>query len=223
MSATFIHLEAEQITPNHKEVFRYLGYNVNSTPDETVKALAEKAIEKMRSIIMPQAVYDFYDLSFSEPEEKKLAQTQNEAQNETQSIPEIQFGEIKISSKYLWPLFKDCKKVCVAACTIGPQVDSLIRRTGAINSALASVMQATGAMFIEEFVDFVNSRIKSDAAQEGFQTKPRYSPGYGDVPLDLQKNIFSMLPCTRIGLSLMQTLIMAPEKSVTAFIGLKKI
>ena len=41
----------------------------------------------------------------------------------------------------------------------------------------------------------------------------------GNVELSVQKEFFRLLPCTRIGLTLMDTLIMSPEKSVTAFIG----
>ena len=51
--------------------------------------------------------------------------------------------------------------------------------------------------------------------------RPRFSPGYGDVSLEVQKDFFRLLPCQRIGLTLMDTLIMSPEKSVTAFIGIK--
>ena len=89
-----------------------------------------------------------------------------------------------------------------------------------MNPVYASILQATGAMYIEELVDITNSEIKKIAEAAGLNTKPRYSPGYGDVPLQVQKDFFRLLPCTRIGLTLMDTLIMAPEKSVSAFVGL---
>ena len=79
-------------------------------------------------------------------------------------------------------------------------------------------MQACGAMFVESFVDSFNEKINRD--YQG-KTKPRFSPGYGDVPLTVQKDFFRLLPCQKIGLTLMDNLIMAPEKSVTAFIGIK--
>ena len=107
------------------------------------------------------------------------------------------------------------------AATIGPQVDALIRKYTSLDSVYASILQATGAMYIEDVVDFVNKEIKKIAEAEGFSTRPRYSPGYGDVPLEMQKEFFRLLPCTRIGLTLMDTLIMAPEKSVTAFVGVE--
>ena len=53
--------------------------------------------------------------------------------------------------------------------------------------------------------------------------KPRFSPGYGDVPLEIQKDIVMLLDCAkRIGVSLNDSLLMSPSKSVTAFIGLQE-
>ena len=132
----------------------------------------------------------------------------------------LHFADISLHSKDLGVNLNGCSKVALLAATIGPQVDALIRRHSSQDPVYASILQATGAMFIEEVVDLVNAEIKKIAEAQGLKTKPRYSPGYGDVPLDIQKEFFRLLPCTRIGLTLMDTLIMAPEKSVTAFVGL---
>ena len=133
---------------------------------------------------------------------------------------EISFADVTLNSRDLTTNLTGCTKVALLAATIGPQVDALIRRHSTVNPVYASILQATGAMFIEEVVDLVNDEIKKIAASQGLKTKPRYSPGFGDVPLEVQKDFFRLLPCTRIGLTLMDTLIMAPEKSVTAFVGL---
>ena len=49
----------------------------------------------------------------------------------------------------------------------------------------------------------------------------RFSPGYGDYPLDTQKRLLRLLDAPRkIGLSLNDSLLLTPVKSVTAVIGL---
>ncbi len=51
--------------------------------------------------------------------------------------------------------------------------------------------------------------------------RPRFSPGYGDLTLLAQKDIFAVLDCgKRIGLTLNDSLLMSPSKSVTAFVGI---
>ena len=50
----------------------------------------------------------------------------------------------------------------------------------------------------------------------------RFSPGYGDFDIGFQKEIFKLLNCPKnIGLSLCDSFIMSPSKSVSAIIGLK--
>lgn len=52
--------------------------------------------------------------------------------------------------------------------------------------------------------------------------KPRFSAGYGDLPLEVQKDIFRVLDCPRkIGLTLNDSLLMSPTKSVTAIVGIE--
>ena len=201
MSATFLFPDSKDFSPDLKEVARYLGYRKAAGPDVDVKALMEKAAQEMQAVMKPQAVFEIFDLTI------------NENSN-------LRFADISLQSRDLSTNLSNCSQVALLAATIGPQVDALIRRNSSLDPVYASILQATGAMFIEEVVDLVNDEIKKIAEAQGLKTKPRYSPGFGDVTLEVQREFFRLLPCTRIGLTLMDTLIMAPEKSVTAFIGI---
>ena len=203
MSATFLFPDSKDFSPDFKEVARYLGYRRATPPEADVSALMEKAASEMQAVMKAQAVFEIYDLSVV-----------------STSSTTVSFADVTLQSQDLGRNLAGCSQVALLAATIGPQVDALIRRHSSLDPVYASILQATGAMFIEELVDLVNSEIKKIAATQGLKTKPRYSPGYGDVPLQVQKDFFRLLPCTRIGLTLMDTLIMAPEKSVTAFVGL---
>ena len=51
----------------------------------------------------------------------------------------------------------------------------------------------------------------------------RYSPGYGDFPLAAQRTLLGLLDASRqVGVSLTDSLLMVPSKSVSAIIGVKK-
>ena len=206
MSATFLFPDKTNFTPDMSETARYLGYRRATPPDAEVSALMQKAASEILAAMKPQAVFEIFPATFGQ-----LSQT---------LAPEVSFADVTLHSRDLSRNLAGCTKVALLAATIGPQVDALIRRHSSLDPVYASILQATGAMFIEELVDLVNEEIKKIAAAEGLKTKPRYSPGFGDVPLQVQKDFFRLLPCTRIGLTLMDTLIMAPEKSVTAFVGI---
>ena len=193
--------DSKDFSPDFKEVALYLGYSRTVSPDQDVSGLMEKAADEMAAIMKPQAVFEVFDLTVG-------------------LESELSFADVSLHSRDLSRNLAGCSKVALLAATLGPQVDALIRRHSSTDPVYASILQATGPMYIEELVDLVNEEIKKIAASQGLKTKPRYSPGYGDVSLELQKDFFRLLPCTRIGLTLMDTLIMAPEKSVTAFVGL---
>ena len=212
MSATFLFPDSKEFSPDFKEVARYLGYRKAVGPDVDVKALMEKAADEMQAVMKPQAVFEIFDLTINDPTSAVVSTGSTTVM--------LSFADVTLQSKDLGINLADCSKVALLAATIGPQVDALIRKNSSLDPVYASILQATGAMFIEEVVDFVYEEIKKIAGSQGLKTKPRYSPGFGDVPLEVQKDFFRLLPCTRIGLTLMDTLIMAPEKSVTAFVGL---
>ena len=217
MSATFLFPDKSDFSPNMKETARYLGYSRFVSPDQDVSGLMEKAAREMAEVMKAQAVFEIYDLSVVSVDSHGGFDTRLAAHSTT---AEISFADVTLQSQDLGRNLAGCQRVALLAATLGPQVDALIRRHSSMNPVYASILQATGAMYIEELVDITNSEIKKIAEAAGLKTRPRYSPGYGDVPLEIQKDFFRLLPCTRIGLTLMDTLIMAPEKSVTAFVGL---
>ncbi|MCR4789724.1 MAG: hypothetical protein K5839_01450 [Treponemataceae bacterium] len=204
-------LSSGDINPDLKEVYRYLGYSqkdllsldeADSKFDANTQQLIEESIKEMQPALKCQALYSVFDLEISG---KK-----------------IKFADLEFESDSLSKNLKDCRKIVLLAATLGPSVDFLIKKYTKISPSKAAVMQACGAMYIEEYVGILNRLIKNEAESESFLARPRFSPGYGDLSLSIQKEFFRLLPCTqRLGLTLMESLIMAPEKSVTAFIGLQ--
>lgn len=129
----------------------------------------------------------------------------------------LDFGFTKIDSKALMKNLEGCEEVIVFAATIGLEIDRLIRRYTSLSPAKALFFQAIGAERIESLCDTFCAELK----ENGLQLRPRFSPGYGDLPLDLQKDLFRVLDCPRkIGLTLNESLLMSPSKSVTAIIGI---
>lgn len=191
----------EDIIASKKEVIRYLGYLALHQPDEVIDELIDQCIGEMQKVLRPNIVWDVLEL--------KVEGTSSFINGN------------EIVSKNLSDNLSGCSKVIMFAATIGSEVDKLIRTTNVINPAKACVLQATGAMFVEELVNMFNQSIDETEENNGNKTRKRYSPGYGDLKLETQKLFFSLLNCSKIGLTLMDTLIMAPEKSVTAFIGIE--
>lgn len=117
-----------------------------------------------------------------------------------------------------------CDHVVLFAATVGIGIDRLIARYAPLSPTKALLFQAIGAERIESLCDTFQGEIAAEMVQSGRKTRPRFSPGYGDFPLEAQKDIFTLLDCPRrIGLTLNESLLMSPSKSVTAIIGARKL
>lgn len=185
---------------NLKETYRYLGYKGQEVNEDLENLILETA-NQLKSSVSPKSIYRIFDCNINDGQ--------------------ITIGKLKTTSKNLARNLRGCDKVAIMAATLGNSADILIKRYSVSNMAKAAILQAAGAALIESFCDDVEEEIRELALTEQLYLRPRFSPGYGDFPLEHQKDIFDMLECSkRIGISLTDTLLMVPSKSVTAIIGM---
>ena len=112
-----------------------------------------------------------------------------------------------------------CAEVYLACGTIGASFDAWHRRISVKSSADALIAQAVGAAAIEKVMDSIEDDIRAELAP-GETLVTRYSPGYADFPLAEQRTLLGILDAPRtVGVSLTDSLIMVPSKSVSAVIG----
>lgn len=135
----------------------------------------------------------------------------------------LDLGFARTGSGSLMQNLSGCEGIILFAATLGLPLDRLIARYGRLSPARALLLQAIGAERIEALCDVFCESIRQNAAAKGLYTVPRFSPGYGDLPLEFQIQIFQALDCPKqIGLTLTDSLLMSPSKSVTAIIGLSR-
>lgn len=113
-----------------------------------------------------------------------------------------------------------CHRVCLLAVTLGSGVDALLRRLSATDVAAAVAADSLASTLIEQVCDRAEAMLRAEAEGEGDYLTGRFSPGYGDSSLELQPRVCGLLDTARkIGLSVTDTLLLTPRKSVTAFLG----
>ncbi len=183
---------------NERECLRYAG-----TSPQTISAEEKALFEACLAELGNKLTYKVCWSRFSVKREGEI----------------LDLGFAKTASRGLIKNLEGCEEVILFATTIGLEIDRLIRKYTRLSPAKALFFQAIGAERIESLCDTFCEELK----ESGLYLKPRFSPGYGDLPLDLQKDIFRVLDCPRkIGLTLNESLLMSPSKSVTAIIGISK-
>jgi cobalamin-dependent methionine synthase I len=184
-----------------KEVLRYLGYN-NQALDQVMENLLEECVEEIKEVLKKNYVYYIYDI---------------ERQKDR-----IRFKETNLvfQSKDLSQHLQNSDKCALLAATLGLEIDKRLAYYSRLNLTKGIVLDASATTAIEALCDEVQEEMREKAEKEGYYLTTRYSPGYGDLAIDYQKDILEALKAySKIGLSLTKDYIMLPRKSVTAFIG----
>lgn len=128
------------------------------------------------------------------------------------------FGVLNVNSESLAKNISGCSHALLFCGTIGVEIDRFISKYSRISPSRALLFQAAGTERIESLCD---AFIKDYEQENGVFLTRRFSPGYADLSLEVQKEIFAILDCPRkIGVSLNESLFMSPTKSVTAIAGI---
>ncbi len=132
-------------------------------------------------------------------------------------------GFAKVKSKDLAKRLEGCQGAAIFAATLGTEVDRIIKRALATSPSKAVMLDAVGNERIEALCDAFCKELEEQKQRLGLKLKNRFSAGYGDLELNFQKQICSFLNTqSKIGLSLANSLLMTPSKSVTAIVGIYK-
>ncbi|MBQ9518458.1 MAG: methionine synthase [Firmicutes bacterium] len=116
--------------------------------------------------------------------------------------------------------FSGCHSVILMAATLSGFADRYIQTAEITDMAKALIADSLCTAAIEQVCDIAEREIISSLPKENHYTW-RFSAGYGDLPLDIQPLILRILNTEKIiGLTINDSLIMLPRKSVTAFIGI---
>ena len=129
---------------------------------------------------------------------------------------EFPFG--RVESRDIAKNLFGCKEAFVFAVTLGHGVERLLSKMSHLSAADFFVYDAIGSALAESVCDEAEKIIKGFA-----KCKPRFSPGYGDFPLSVQRDVLSLVNAERlVGITLTDTNLMLPQKSITAILGIRE-
>lgn len=118
-------------------------------------------------------------------------------------------------------LLSDCSEAALMALTLGAPLEKRLMREEVTNMQNAYIMDVCASQAVEDASDAFVKSLGAKLRSAGRYLTNRYSPGYGDYPLSVQKTLLEYLNAARtIGLTLTPTDLMVPRKSITAVMGI---
>ena len=210
-----------------RETLRYLGYGKHSVDESTLHLISE-SFEKLDTMKRERFVYRFFEV---EQVEENI----------------LQIDSIQIKSKDLSKNLTGCTRCAIFVATLGVEIDTYIRKCTMLDMAKAVILQACAATLMEELCDHIEDTIREevrkehmqkeymqkeriqreriqreDIRKENMRLKPRFSAGYGDLNIAYQEQILAIVEAQKkIGVTLTDSFMMVPTKSVTAFVGIQ--
>ena len=184
---------------NVSEALRYLG--VRGAPDPALLSQLSAAADRLARAAPPRWVWRAYPLAFG-PEG-----------------PALEGADLALPGEMAARMLGGCARAAVLICTLGAAFEALLRAEQARGMARAALLDACGSAWVEAGCDGAQAEIS--ARFPGLHPTDRFSPGYGDLPLDIQPALCAALDTgRRLGVTVTPSLLMNPVKSVTAVIGL---
>ena len=178
------------------EILRYLEYK-NQEIDENLNAYLDRCMDMVNKSARPKYITKIVDISKGIPDECTF-----------------------IQGKDILRHIGDSHKMILLAATIGAEVEFAIRRAQIKDALEALIMDSCASTLIEVLCDSVEADFRDEFSKEGLYLSTRYSPGYGDMPISVQKEFSRYMDTVKkIGLNVSDSGIMIPRKSVTAVIA----
>ena len=106
--------------------------------------------------------------------------------------------------------------------TIGEQIDSWIHSLVDEDDVYSAyLVDSIASEYVEKLSDWIENKIKVQLGS-GIGVSNRYGPGYCDWALEEQVKLFSFFPNNFCGISLSESSMMQPRKSISGIVGFGK-
>lgn len=181
--------------PDIDEALRYLG--IRRDPDGNTRAKMTALAAELCSRITPRYSWRTLSLAQGEP---------------------LLLDDIPLPGQSAATMLAECHQCVLLVCTLGAEFDAWLRRMQARDMAQAVMLDALGSAYVEAACDEATAEIAARFPAK--HLTDRFSPGYGDLPLAIQPALLEAAGARRIGVAVTPSLLMTPQKSVTALIGL---
>ena len=170
-----------------------------------LRTIAAAMTERARPMLAPAIAYEIFDIA--------------EVRHERLVIS----PRVSLKSPQLAQALGGAKQIAVAVCTIGQQLEDAV---GAMFTAgqyvEATVLDGVGSAAVEELSQRACRMFEDMAHERGLMTSSPFSPGEPDWPLEGQRDLFDLVPAQEIGVTLADTYLMRPLKSLSLVVGIGK-
>lgn len=191
----------KEVLQNKNEVLRYLGYKGQKL-DKITSILVEESMKEIKKLMQEKYIYKVFDISRGKD---KLW---------------LEGSDFKLVGNDIKKHLLKSDQCILLAVTLGHNVDTKIRYYEKVSMTKALLLDACATVAIEDICDRICEDIEEKVIKDNKALTSRYSPGYGDLPIELQNEFLSVIEGQKLaGITATYSGILIPRKSITAIMG----
>jgi hypothetical protein len=184
---------------DRNEIYRYLS--AKEAVDDSWQTYVAAVLKETGELILPNQLLIVDEIEIDD------------------GVVTLLHNDFKLISNQFAAHVKGGTKIWVAAATLGHLIERKIKYYFTVNPTRAVVMDACGSALIESYCDVIEATLRVDHPEIKSFTS-RFSPGYGDLSLASQRQIFEHFDISkRTGIHLSDGDLMLPQKSVVFLIA----
>jgi len=195
---------------DEEEVLRYQGCHNNKLKkvNKTIVKITREEIERGYNLLEPKGIYSpvkIKQISFSG------------------GRVDLKNGFSLNFSNSIINLLKGTNYLVLGVVTIGSSLENKVSEfftQGEYPRAVA--LDTVGTVAVESLSRDIRNLVCQEAKKQYFKTTRYFSPGYGDWGISQQKDIFKIIPTNKIGVSLTESCMILPMKSLTWIVCIGK-
>lgn len=193
-------LDPFDVSHDQTELLRFLGYGTVKAKHRMPPNEVLRICETGRSLLTPKASYTVYPAVNEGPRELKL-------------------GGLTIHGKVA-SFLAGCERVVVFVVTAGGAISERARAASNSGNVLeAWALDTLGSYAAEATANALSRYLEQRLGVSGALSQ-RYSPGYCGMGMNEQSVLFQLVDAAKIGVSLSESLLMDPLKSVSGIVGI---
>ncbi|MBI9073039.1 MAG: hypothetical protein JEY94_15665 [Melioribacteraceae bacterium] len=198
-------IEYEKVVVRLSDLERFIGYSGGDIPD-LFKDIINEILADIENHVNPTGGYSINEASFTSNKNEIVADKL-----------------IFTPSQLITARLKKSEKIAAFVCTIGKGItewaNEFLKKGDTLHSYICDV---AGSVLVEKTMDIIHADLKLKMADQDLRITNRYSPGYCDWSVAEQQKLFKLLPENFCGITLTETSLMNPIKSISGFIGIGK-
>jgi hypothetical protein len=206
MESTKFSYTFNELLPSDQLIELTMGYKAGEAP-EPVSLILREVIEELSALQDAKAEYKIFQDITLDKEEKALS-----------------IGEAKFDIKgIIFNQIKRSDEIAIFICTAGGVIgekSSMSMKSGDLLRGY--IYDVVGSEIVEAAADRMQEELKVRMDKEGKHISNRFSPGYCGWNVSEQHTLFSFYPDNYCGITLTESALMYPVKSVSGIIGIGK-